>query len=407
MKREKNILVQDQSNFNEISDEIRFKLVWYLCIAIPTALIALGAFNSLIRMRETLIPYLAGAILGYSSLVYMKYRKDYKLVSKIISIGTVLILSLSLILLKNEIHYSTPMWMILSLIFTFFAVNNYWGLGVTVIYMAVMTYYIIFQMGINLHDFEPIKTFDLVKISAVFLVCFLAVAYILYQFVVLNKHTQQALLESNNELKERNSLISKQNNEKDIMVKEIHHRVKNNLQVISSLLRLQMAKTPNEERLLLESVNRVQAMALIHEQLYRNELFIDFNLEEYIQSLAENIKNTYEIEKEIKIRIHSNFNKLEQRTIVPFSLLINELMANSIKHAFRDKEVGSINIQIEGKVLPNFRMTYNDNGIWKGENPNGFGLDLVSSMTEQLEGNYDLKKELTGTTFIFDLQNIQ
>lgn len=180
--------------------------------------------------------------------------------------------------------------------------------------------------------------------------------------------------------------------EKNILLKEVHHRVKNNMQIISSIINLQSSYVtdPYTLALLKESQNRIKTMAYIHESLYQNKSFTSVNFSEYIETLSKNIILSYVIPSD-KIELLLNLEKvsLNLDLSIPAGLIINELITNAIKHAFPDSRKGFIflNLRTENNTV---YLEVNDNGIGI---PRGFdyistntlGLQLVNTLAEQLE----------------------
>ncbi len=138
--------------------------------------------------------------------------------------------------------------------------------------------------------------------------------------------------------------------EKEVMLKEIHHRVKNNLAVISALLTLQSDYVKDEEakKMFLESVGRIKTMALIHEKLYQSEMFARVEMEDYISQLVKTIQETYEQESG-KIAVHLDCDNavLDITKAIPCGLIVNELLTNAYKHAFRGRESGNIHLKLK------------------------------------------------------------
>ena len=202
--------------------------------------------------------------------------------------------------------------------------------------------------------------------------------------------------------------------EKEVLLKEIHHRVKNNLQVICSLLHLQSRKIKDQEALELfkESQNRVKSMALIHEKLYRSEDFANINFAEYIKSLTTHLLQTYRTKgSPINLKINVEEISLTIETAIPCGLIINELVSNSLKYAFPEGREGEINIEFfpnDGNVIPEgddlkYTLKVSDNGIGFPEdldfrNTQSLGLQLVNNLTNQLDGTIVLGRT-GGTTF--------
>lgn len=199
-------------------------------------------------------------------------------------------------------------------------------------------------------------------------------------------------------------------NEKEFLIKEIHHRVKNNLQIISSLLNLQEGTIKDKEarEKYRESVGRVKSMALIHEMLYQSKNLSNIKADEYLNELVKYIGSTYNVGKKIdvKLTIESGLKRIDMNRAVPCGLLINELLSNAFKYAFLNKKKGSI--QVDFKFLKRgkhkFQLTVKDNGVGipskvSIDSPETLGLQLVQTLVEQLEGDLKVNHK-KGTEFI-------
>lgn len=198
--------------------------------------------------------------------------------------------------------------------------------------------------------------------------------------------------------------------EKDILLKEVHHRVKNNLQVISSIFNLQSAysKEPGIKEVLKESQTRIKSMAYIHESLYKSKNFGKINFEEYINKLCKNLIQSYTI-KDNKVSLLTETEKviLHLDQAVPCGLIVNEIISNALKHAFKPDDAGIIIVYLkkkEGRV----HLKLVDNGIGipasflDGENDT-LGIQLIRTLTEQLRGEISfITNEGTSIELIFD-----
>lgn len=186
-------------------------------------------------------------------------------------------------------------------------------------------------------------------------------------------------------------------NEKELLLKEVHHRVKNNLQVISSIFSLQSQyiEDPQILSILADSQNRVSSMALIHEKLYQSHSLAKIDFAEYVQSLICNLFSSYNINSHlIHLKLQVSDVSLNLDTAIPCGLLINELVSNSLKHAFPEQQPGEIGINLsvsQGQVC----LTVQDSGIGlpKGldlQHTNSLGLRLVRALTRQLKGKLEM-----------------
>lgn len=210
---------------------------------------------------------------------------------------------------------------------------------------------------------------------------------IFFQFRQKNK--------SNKLLTEKNEMIGKALEDRETLLREIHHRVKNNLQIISSLLNLQSRTLEDKvaQGAVVESKNRVKSMALIHEQLYQQEHLTGVTMPIYIQQLVSSLAQSYGIDDEkIEIKVNAEPIQLDVDSAIPIGLILNELLSNAIKYAFEDSR---------GKVVVSFRkmddkleLVVSDNGKGlkpEAEQSGSFGLKLVQSLARKLKAQVNIE----------------
>ncbi len=194
--------------------------------------------------------------------------------------------------------------------------------------------------------------------------------------------------------------------EKEVLLKEIHHRVKNNLQIVSSLLYLQAAKTehPGAVSALKESRARVKSMALIHERLYQSPNLASVDMGGYTRNLVSDLYHSYRTQ-ESSVRLTTNIEDITLgiTEAIPCGLIINELISNALKHAFPEGREGEITIELVKEGANRTTLTVSDNGIGFPEqvdwlNSPSLGLTLINSLVGQLEGTIELDRR-GGTTF--------
>jgi len=187
--------------------------------------------------------------------------------------------------------------------------------------------------------------------------------------------------------------------EKEVLLMEIHHRVKNNLQIISSLMSLQSeyVQDQNTLKMFQESKNRVRAMSLIHEKLYQSPDMTRISFGGYIQNLVHQLLEFYKVKSdEVKFEIMVDEIFLTLDNSIPLGLIVNELVSNCLKHAFPDGEMGKVFIQLESQDNENI-LTVSDDGIGLPDDfdiseTDSLGLKIVQTLTLQLRGELDIKK---------------
>ena len=203
-------------------------------------------------------------------------------------------------------------------------------------------------------------------------------------------------------------------NEKDTLLREFHHRIKNNLQVISGLLNIQslhMSDVPAREALR-ESQDRIRAIAIMHESIYRSPDLISINMDEYIRTLMEKLFEAYKVDPEsITLEMDLDGVNLPVATAVPCGLIINEIATNSLKYAFPDGRRGRMALSFHQQDGDEYKMTISDDGIGFPEetepgSTGSLGLKLVLAMAEQLSARVDMTTT-GGASFIFVFQKYE
>ena len=194
--------------------------------------------------------------------------------------------------------------------------------------------------------------------------------------------------------------------EKEVLLQEIHHRVKNNLQVISSLLDLQSEsiKEPATLELFRESQNRVKSMALVHEKLYQSKDFSRINFAEYVENLISYLFRAYGVsEDQIYLELDIAQVTLNIDTAIPCGLIVSELVSNALKYAFIDNTKGLISVSLHSDENNNFLLIVKDDGRgmpidFDFKSVKSLGLQLVNILTKQLKGKLELNRR-DGTEF--------
>jgi two-component sensor histidine kinase len=207
-------------------------------------------------------------------------------------------------------------------------------------------------------------------------------------------------------LKKSNTELKQINEEKTVMLQEIHHRVKNNLQVVISLIKLQTKSVEDEKTIIMfeELKMRLISIARMHEMMYLSEKINKIDFKSYVQELSQMVLESTDTSSDVQLTVNTNVDNLSAEGVVPLALILNELITNSIKHAFEDRNDNKIVVSFK-KNDNSYILEYSDNGRWK-ENKvktNGFGLELIELLAEQLDGSVKRFSSYEGTKYLFKL----
>lgn len=200
------------------------------------------------------------------------------------------------------------------------------------------------------------------------------------------------------QLEEKNRIISASLSEKEVLLKEIHHRVKNNLQVVSSLLNLQSRNIRDAQALeaINEGKNRVKSMALIHQNLYRDDNLTGVDIRDYIDKLVSSLFNSYNITPDkIELLTEIDSMELDVDTVIPLGLILNELISNSLKYAFPENRTGYIKVVLK-ETGEGLLLAVEDNGRglpadWQPETSHSLGYQLIRSFAQKLKARLEVK----------------
>ena len=221
------------------------------------------------------------------------------------------------------------------------------------------------------------------------------------------KAARERDMENNRALRLEKEKLEQANARIQTLIREIHHRVKNNLQVVASMLRLQSGTIADEhlQQIFAQSQSRVASMALIHEKLYKGDDLAQVDLSQYIKDLFAELVQLNKVRETIRYRTAIDPDLvLDLDTMVPLGLILNELITNSFKHAFTEGQEGFINLRIHRAEPGQFDLNYSDNGRGipadrlTGETGT-LGRSLIESLVEQLNGFVTLESDSTGTRY--------
>jgi two-component sensor histidine kinase len=215
---------------------------------------------------------------------------------------------------------------------------------------------------------------------------------------------ERALNESEERLTEQGERLEHQTtllHQRETMLREIHHRVKNNMQVMSSLLSLQSraASNPEISKMLEENQNRIQSMALLHEILYQSEDLAVVDFSKYLRRMVDHLFRSYGVDnRQIRLRTALDSVGLELDDALPSGLLISEVVSNSLKHGFPEGRKGEVRILLRRQSPATVLLVVSDNGVGFPDNldwrkSRSLGLRLVQVLAQQLRGNLDIQSE--------------
>jgi len=230
-------------------------------------------------------------------------------------------------------------------------------------------------------------------------------AFILFGLFYYYKKRQKR----NQELLALNTQLDIKNKQNELLLKEIHHRVKNNLELVKSLISLQSAQmedSPTKEAMM-ASQNRVQSMGIIHQKLYQGENLGSIEMKDYFLNLGEGILDSFNAEDKVKIECAMDNLELDVDTAVPIGLIVNELLTNALKYAFPEDKNGTIQISLSQSTPEILILKVADNGVGKenglAHKGTGFGSQLIQLLTQQLNGKM-IEKIEKGTSVEFQFK---
>jgi two-component system, sensor histidine kinase PdtaS len=393
-------IITPQTDFiDNQNDKSKYILIWRLSLFL-TLLFSVASILTFTVDFYTSLLYIISFLVCLFCFVFLNIKHKITPIFWIFSVSASVVVTVSMQTLMGTLHYPDFIWAIATIVFAYIGLGK--KIGVVFLIFHLISITVFFTYTINLH-LESLKIIPFAqKISVMFemFTAFFALSYLIQQYLVFQSNTEKKLLEVNKELNIKNEEIT-------LLMKEIHHRVKNNLQLVVSLLRMQRNEIESEEikTHFTDAINRIMSISVIHQKLYQQEDLKNFNFEAYINDLILEIKSMNDIHSNISIELSIDIKDIGLKTLVPLGLLLNELISNSFKHAFSSTNEDSkkeININIDQCSVEKICVYYEDSGIWKEEINKGFGLELVDLLTSQMEGT----KEKIASKYKFKLQNL-
>jgi len=238
-----------------------------------------------------------------------------------------------------------------------------------------------------------------------FVAYMIAALLLLGGFLLFLQFRNRLRKKQNDELAEKNSIIQKSLEDREILLREIHHRVKNNLQIVSSMLNLQTRYVKDEKALkaVIDSRDRVKSMALIHQKLYQHDNLKGVSIDKYFRTLVSGLMHSYQISED-NVQVHFDLSSkviLDVDTMIPIGLIVNELITNSLKYAFPNGRKGNLWINFD-TAIDHLYLKIADDGKGMDDlednQKNGFGFTLIKTLSDKLKA--DMKINSSSGTII-------
>lgn len=384
----------------DFQEQAKFAFIWRITSMFSCAIIVLTVI-AFITDPRFLYFYVAVFILIVLALILLYRLPNYKPIVIGLFLGMSLIIAGSVFLVPEAYYFQESLWMVVLILAAFFTLGNKWG----VFYLGVnlLIYFIYYNFFFENSEALQGTVSKLFVFSMIieFAVSMFLIGYIMFQFSIVNNYAINQSIKAYEELKEEKQIVEKQNKEKTVLLQEIHHRVKNNFQVIVSLLRIQTNELKSQEAKdsFQDAIARILTMSLIHQKMYEKESLVDIDVKDYLNTLIKDLIHANITEQTIEYNIDVKMNSISAKRIVPLGLIINELVSNSLKHAFQQK--GKLTISLEATENDTFSVVYRDNGKWKKSREDSLGIQLIDVFTEQLEGQVQREINGEGTHYYF------
>jgi two-component sensor histidine kinase/ligand-binding sensor domain-containing protein len=283
--------------------------------------------------------------------------------------------------------------------------------------------YIFEVIGSNndgLWNYRPARVYIIVKPSfwqrweskLLIIVAIVITFYLLYGIRIRGERRRRLALQR--AVADRTKEIARERDINEVLLREVHHRVKNNLQIIVSLLNLQSRFIKDNTLLgvFSEIQNRVRSMSLIHQKMYQSKDLSTLNIVGYITDLSNSLISTYSLTGKIKLDIQVNLTRFKSDTLTPLGLIINEVISNSLKYAFRDDQEGTILVRLNRMPSGKLQMLIGDDGVglpadFDFQSTDSFGTELIAALTEQLNGTIIVRRDMPGTVYQIDFEEIE
>lgn len=398
-----NLFKPNTDFYENYIDRGRFRLAWRLALFFSVIFFSLSAITLFINLISFLF-YTIVFVLSISTLLVLHYTKKYKFTYWIFAISASILVTISMNIIPTTLHYSDFLWILCIILFTFIGLDKKIAVFFVFFHSLSIAYYVFFLLNDHFGLLEKRDVYQQTATVIELIFALSVMAYLINEHINFQNFAESELTKANKRLKEQFRLIQNKSDENNILVKEVHHRVKNNLQIVISLLRIQSDELNSAEtkKQFNEAINRIMSISLVHQKLYQEKELSNINIKDYLEELFQEIARYSQRHDDVKLNIETTPLRIGLKTVIPLGLLANELLTNSFKHAFENGQKGSISISISPLEDDFFEFKYSDSGQWRADKKNGFGTELISVLTQQLDG--DVKRE--GSSYSFKIKNL-
>lgn len=397
------------------SIEAREKIVNRFCRL--TAMSALPSVFIYLYLKIYILAFVCGLI-GFLFVFFVFLnRKRYFGVSRA---AIVLTTNLGILFFSMYLGYDSGIYLYLFvaplLIYLLYDFNNK-RLTFSFLFLYLITFVVIFfnqKPYFSISDQmspEVIRFIYSFNFCSAFILCFGLITYFANNNdkYILNLIKHRHVLEQEVSLRNKSEeLLKKSLHEREILLAEVHHRVKNNLAIISALISMQKEKLKDDssKQIFEDTRNRVYAMSLIHNLLYQNNSFARVDFVQYVKKFCDNISKSYQSKSKVVIEQQIQDISLDIKTAIPLGLILNELITNSLKHAFNNQTSGKIIIGLSTIENTHYKFWVSDSGVGMGQEAfndgNSMGMNIVKSLVEQIDGDINYSYD-NGSIFVITI----
>lgn len=382
------------TNFLDIS---KYTTTWKVNLYMSFFLILITIYYFFIDDMSFKI-YSYGFLISLLGLLVLYLTRNYFTTTIVLVLTLLILVFISIFFLNVKSDVLETEWLMVILVFAFFKLGDKLGIIVLSTVITLFSIYILFayrgDVSITNYSTEMFVGFLIEFTFPMFIL-----VYYVYLSVKSNQISESNLRSAHSILQDQYLKIKEQNEEKTVLLKEIHHRVKNNLQVITSLLRLQSSdlKQGDVKIHFDDAINRIMTMSLIHQKMYQKENLSLIDTKDYFNTLIADLITSLSINIPVQLSIKSEIDFIGSKSFVPLALIISELVSNSLKHAFVNDGFISIEFIRNENYID---VIYFDNGNWQEKQEHtSFGVQLIETLCRQLSGQYNREILPKGTIY--------